>query len=163
MSEQLRAKVLERLADAYERQGGCHVNLRQLAQEIGVPFQSLEPTLGVLYELGLLELTIDNGHGALKPEGFRVARENDVAVPRRGNTSVTFNAPISGSAVAFDRGKAQVTNNVRVDLALQMLEQAIQNASDIPPDKKKSWLSSLGEMAKHPAVLEVLKAVLPGG
>ena len=162
-NELLRQQLLSFLAHTYETKGPGPASIREFCQQHSHSFEQVKLVVGMLYGQGVVNTVIGEEHAWLTPRGYEIAKPSDACVPKAGGTHVNFNAPVSGAAIAIDRGSASVTNIIVTnENILQHYANALSQTPGIPPEKKDGWVHTLSEISKHPVAVESFKALLQG-
>jgi hypothetical protein len=111
-NEILRSRFLSWLAEKYEVLGGSPVETEEFCKFSGISLDDLRPTLDLLHRQKIINLMIGERHALLTDRGYEVAKPSDSCVPKSGGTHINFNAPVTSSAIAFDKANAQVNNYI---------------------------------------------------
>lgn len=133
--------------------------------ELGLSESEFRQGLGVLEHKGLVAKKAIGGHWQLTELGNEACLHAEVlddrlAAPKSSTTHVDQSTNFNVAAVnAPSQFGNQNTQHVTYELVFQQLVTEIQNASDIPPEKKASMLESLKEIATTIAIGTAITAL----
>jgi hypothetical protein len=156
---ELKRQLLNYLADDWDKNGPCVLKSEDIANKLGVSFEEIRPLIRSFHVQRIIETCVGEGSINLTPEGYKIARPDDPSNPFYGRNQVVINAPIQGSAIAFDGSQARTINLSKN--FLEKLEKEIENHPDISVEDKRRWLPTIIEMAKHPLVLKIIEWIKP--
>lgn len=139
-NEITRKKLLEFLSEKHELNGGSGIELNEFYSLHKLSEKQVMPTLSHFTQCKIIQLSLDHKTAWLTPEGYKIAKPDDVSVRKTGNISVSFNSSVTGSAVAIGNSTASINNNYNTVSAEELASvfEKLKNeiySMGLPPDE----------------------------
>ncbi|MGE4297537.1 MAG: hypothetical protein AB7E47_05855 [Desulfovibrionaceae bacterium] len=128
-----------------------------LAHRLGVDVESVKNAIGRLDQRGLVGSEFQYNSCFLKGAGYEFLEKEAQETDRLQEINMTFNAPVSGSAIAAGGSQATVANNGAT--FFNELQQQIEQA-DLSEEEKKGLLQAVWKLANNPWVTTTAGVVL---
>lgn len=153
-NELIRERLLDFLAEKYEVNGGGFNQLSEFYSIQNLSEADIKAILSIFCLGKLINLSLDSKLASLTPEGYSVAKPNDVSVKKTGNINVSFNAPVTGSPIAVGSGNASIIHNSEVvDHELALCIEKLR-------EEIKSIHLSIDEQDKKLAVVDQIERLI---
>lgn len=152
----IRKKILNALYQEYRKTPGygCR-DVWELSEEFGIARDAMEFNAHFLVDQGFAVIATAGWSIELTPKGL-----NFVEGPSVFNPTEQFRQQIieihGGNIGQINQG--HIINNP--SLFLNQLAEMIENNPNLEPEQKASWNKALWEMSKHPALIEVIRALV---
>ena len=152
----IRTLILQDLYAAFEEQDGVgYISMGEIAEKRGIDIKTIEKQTDFLVELGYARYEATGGIIGIAPKGINFVEGASEFNPLPQFIRQTIE--IHGGTVG-QINQAHMINDP--SSFLNAVADAVDAVQNIDPSKKSSWLKSLFEMSKHPALIEAIKKLL---